>query len=82
MLGQYGTDDMAWLLSQSDRPGTVRVERVVAAGDRYATRVFHLPFGKLDNREDLTTFVRAPREAWKAEDVKRLHDGLRAAFRR
>jgi hypothetical protein len=82
MLGQYGTDDMGWLLTQSDRPGTIRVERVVASGDRYTTRVFHLPFGKLDNREDLTTFVRAPREAWKADDVKRLHDGLRAAFRR
>ncbi len=82
MLGQYGTDDMAWLLSQSDRPGTIRVERVVAEGDRYTTRVFHLPVGFFDNREDLTTFVRAPREAWKAEDVARLHAGLRAAFRR
>ena len=82
MLGQYGTDDMAWLMSQSDRPGTLRVERVVAEGDRYVTRVFHLPVGRLDNRDDLTTFVRAPREAWKTEDVRRLHAGLRAAFRR
>jgi hypothetical protein len=82
MLGQYGTDDMEWLLAQSDRQGTIRVERVVEAGGKYATRVFHLPFGRLDNREDLTTFVRASREAWKPEDVKRLHAGLRAALRR
>jgi hypothetical protein len=82
MLGQYGTDDMAWLMSQSDKPGTIRVERVVESGGKWATRVFHLPVGRFDNREDLTTFVRAPREAWKADDVKRIHEGLRAALRR
>jgi hypothetical protein len=82
MLGQYGTDDMDWLLSQTDRPSTIRVERVLEAGGKYTTRVFHLPVGRLDNRVDLTTFVREPREQWKAEDVKRLHDGLRAAFQR
>jgi hypothetical protein len=81
MLGQYGTDDMAWLLGQSDRPGTIRVERVVESGGKYATRVFHLPVGRFDNRDDLTTFVRAPREEWRAEDVQRLHAGLRAALR-
>jgi hypothetical protein len=82
MLGQYGLDDMEWLVSQSDRPGTIRVERIVEAGGRYESRVFHLPVGRFDNRRDLTTFVRASREHWKAEDVKRLHDGLQAAFRR
>jgi hypothetical protein len=81
MLGQYGTDDMEWLVSQSDRPGTVRVERIVEVGGKWSTRVFHLPVGRLDNREDLTTFVRAPRAEWKAEDVKRLHAGLAAALR-
>jgi hypothetical protein len=44
--------------------------------------VFHLPVGRLDNREDLTTFVRVPRAEWKTDDVRRLHAGLRAAFRR
>jgi hypothetical protein len=29
MLGQYGTDDMAYLIEQSDRPGTIRVERIL-----------------------------------------------------
>jgi hypothetical protein len=82
MLGQYGTDDMAWLEAQSDRPGTVRVERIVEAGGKYTARVFHLPVGRLDNRHDLTTFVREPRESWRPEDVQRLHAGLRVALRR
>jgi len=81
MLGQYGTDDMEWLVSQSDRPGTVRVERIAESGGRYVTRVFHLPVGRLDNREDLTTFVRAPQTEWRPEDVKRLHTGLAQGLR-
>ncbi len=80
MLGQYGTDDMAWLLQQSDRPGTIRVERIVPEGDRYATKVVHLPVARFDNRRDLTTFVREDRSLWKPEDVKAIHDGLKAAF--
>ena len=80
MLGQYGTDDMAWLLEQSDRPGTIRVERIVPEGDRYTTKVYHLPVARFDNRRDLTTFVREDRSLWKPEDVKAIHDGLKAAF--
>lgn len=80
MLGQYGCDDMAWLLEQSDRPGTIRVERIVPEGDRYAAKVYHLPVARFDNRRDLTTFVREERSLWKAEDVKAIHGGLKAAF--
>ena len=80
MLGQYGCDDMAWLMAQSDRPGTIRVERVVAAGDRYETKVYHLPVARFDNRGDLTTFVREDQKLWKPTDVKAIHTGLKAAF--
>jgi len=80
MLGQYGCDDMAWLLEQSDRPGTIRVERIVPEGGRYATKVYYLPVARFDNRKDLTTFVREDQSLWKAEDVKAIHDGLKAAF--
>ncbi|GLH68992.1 hypothetical protein GETHPA_05250 [Geothrix rubra] len=80
MLGQYGCDDMAWLLEQSDRPGTIRVERIVPEGDRYAAKVYHLPVARFDNRRDLTTFVREERSLWKVEDVKAIHGGLKAAF--
>lgn len=80
MLGQYGCDDMAWLMEQSDRPGTVRVERVVPMGDRHETRVFHLPVARFDNRKDLTTFVREDRAQWNPTDVTAIHGGLKAAF--
>jgi hypothetical protein len=80
MLGQYGTDDMAWLLEQSDRPGTIRVERTIQERDRYATKVYHLPVARFDNRGDLTTFVREDPKRWNTEDVKALHRGLKAAF--
>lgn len=80
MLGQYGCDDMAWLLDQSDHPGTIRVERIIQAGDRYATKVYHLPVARFDNRQDLTTFVREDPKLWKPTDVQAIHGGLKAAF--
>ncbi len=82
MLGQYGCDDMAWLLERSDRPGTIRVERIVAEGDRYVAKVYHLPAARFDNRQDLTTFVRAPQEQWDPKDVAAIHGELKAAFGR
>jgi hypothetical protein len=80
MLGQYGCDDFAWLLETSDRPGTIRVERIVAEGDQYKSRIFHIPAARFDNRADLTTFVREPQEAWRPEDVAAIHSKLKTAF--
>jgi hypothetical protein len=80
MLGQYGTDDMAWLMEQSDRPGTIRVERTIQQGDRYATKTFHLPVARFDNRSDLTTFVREDQKLWKPAYVQAIHGGLKVAF--
>ena len=74
MLGDYGCDDMDWLLEHSDRPDTVRVE---AHG-----RTWHLPVGRFDNRVDKTTFVRGDRAQWKEADVRALHDGLAGALAR
>jgi hypothetical protein len=74
MRGDYGCDDMEWLLSRSDRPGTVRVET--------RGRVFHVPVARFDNREDRTTFVRADPSRWSPGDVRRLHAGLAEAFDR
>jgi hypothetical protein len=74
MLGDYGCDDMDWLIHQSDRPDTVRVET--------RGRIHHVPVARLDNRKDLTTFVRADRTQWKPEDVRALHTGLAEAFAR
>ncbi|MCA9516093.1 MAG: hypothetical protein KC635_14210 [Myxococcales bacterium] len=80
MLGEYGCDDMAWLVAQSDRPDTVRVEKIVEHADGFRLADFHLPVAVFDNREDLTTFVRAPEERWSKDDVSRLDEGLRHAF--
>ena len=74
MLGDYGCDDMEWLLQHSDRPDTVRIE---AHG-----RVWHLPVARFDNRVDKTTFVRAERSQWKEADVRALHGGLAEACAR
>ena len=80
MLGQYGCDDMAWMLEHSDRPGTIRVERIVQTGDRFETKVYHLPVARFDNRNDLTTFVREDQNCWKPEAVQAIHSGLKSAF--
>ena len=74
MLGDYGSDDMSWLMSKSDRPDTVRVE----------TRgsILHLPAVRFDNRKDKTSFVRADRSAWSAQDVATLHGALAEGFGR
>ena len=74
MMEDYGCDDMAWLIGQSDRPDTVRLE---AHG-----RTWHLPVARFDNRVDRTSFAREPRDSWSAADVRALHDGLREGFER
>jgi len=74
MYGDYGCDDMAWLLETSDRPHTVRVEK--------GARSWHLPVARFDNREDLTTFVRDDRGDWSPADADRLHQELARADRK
>jgi hypothetical protein len=74
MLGDYGTDDMSWLMTKSDRPDTVRVDARGA--------VHHLPAVRFDNREDKTSFVRADRSAWSAQNIQTLHAGLSEGFGR
>jgi len=74
MLGDYGCGDMDWLVQESDRPDTVRIE---AHG-----RTWHLPVARFDNRVDKTTFVRGERAQWKPEQIAALHGGLAEAFGR
>lgn len=74
MMGDYGCDDMGWLIEHSDRPDTVKIE---ARG-----KSFYLPIARFDNRVDKTTFVRADPASWKKEDVAKLHGGLAEAFGR
>ncbi len=80
MLAHYGTDDMAWLMEQSDKPDTVKVERIVEVGERFETKVYYLPAARFDNRQDKTSFVRKPQAQWKPEEIKPLHEGLAGAL--
>ncbi len=72
MYGDYGCDDMQWLLDRSDRPDTVKIEK--------EGRVYYLPVGRFDNRVDRTTFVREDPAKWSPEDVAALRAGLKEAF--
>jgi hypothetical protein len=72
MLGDYGTDDMGWLIENSDRPGTVRIET--------RARGFHLPVARFDNRADLTTFIREEPEHWPVDKTKAVHAELSRAL--
>ena len=86
MLGEYGCDDISWLLEQSGQQGTVQIEKVVERIDEkgqrlYDLRTYHLPVSRFDNREDLTTFVRKDKVDWGKEEVEKIHGGLSRALR-
>jgi hypothetical protein len=72
MRQDYGVDDMMWLIEQSDRPGTVRVEA--------HTTTYHLPVAVFDNRIDHTSFLREDPDDWPVETVTALHGRLQQAF--
>lgn len=79
MLGEYGCDDMAWLVAQSDVVDTVCIDKLATEHGRYVMRRHHLPVAIFDNRSDLTTFVREDKASWHPNDVLLLHEGLRGA---
>ncbi len=86
MLGEYGCDDMNYLIDLSKKPDTVSVERYVEVDDGngkmvYDTKIWNIPIAKFDNRNDLTTFVREDSSSWKEEDVDKIHDGLSDALK-
>ena len=72
MFGEYGCDDIDWLLQKSSKPNTVEIK---AHGKTY-----HLPLGRFDNRSDKTTFLRNDINLWKKEDVTNLRVALKDAF--
>ncbi len=74
MMGEYGCDDMDWLEQNASRPGTIEVE---AHGKTWV-----LPVGRFDNRVDKTTFLREPPETWSRENIRKVHEGLKAALDR
>ncbi|MDJ0924249.1 MAG: hypothetical protein QNJ77_06765 [Acidimicrobiia bacterium] len=67
MRREYGTDDLMWLLAEGGG-SVVYVEK--------NERHFALPTGVFDNREDLTSFLRAPEEEWSPFKLRQLHREL------
>ena len=67
MRGDYGVDDLMWLLAQGGG-GLVVVE---TEDQRFA-----LPTGVFDNRGDLTSFLRADHADWSRFEVQQLHREL------
>lgn len=72
MMNDYGCDDMEYLLEQSDKENTVKVE---AHG-----KTFYIPVGRFDNRNDLTTFLRRNPNSWDKAAVEKLRTELNSAF--
>jgi len=72
MRGDYGTDDLEWLLETSGRPGALAIE---AWGER-----FEIPTARFDNREDRTSFLRADPSEWPADRVADIQRHLSEAL--
>ena len=71
MLGDYGCDDMEYLIKTSEVENTVTVN---AHGKTY-----HVPIGVFDNRVDKTSFLRGEPETWAADKVADVTRAIRAA---
>lgn len=71
MLGDYGCDDMEYLIENTEVKDTITVN---AHGKTY-----HLPIGIFDNRVDKTSFLRAEPSAWDAEKVVDVTAAIRRA---
>lgn len=71
MLGDYGCDDMEYLMQHSDKPDCVSFD---AHGKHW-----QIPIGVFDNRVDKTSFLRAEPEAWDSDKVADVTAGIRAA---
>ena len=71
MLGDYGCDDMEYLLAHSEKPDTLTVN---AYG-----KTWHLPIGVFDNRVDKTSFLRETPDRWDAEEVEAVTAAIRKA---
>jgi hypothetical protein len=70
MLNDYGCDDMQYLLDHTEVKDTVTVKNY--------GRTWHVPAGVIDNRSDMTSFLRADAKEWKKEDINTITNALKA----
>ena len=71
MLGDYGCDDMEYLINNTDVENTVTVK---AHGTTY-----HVPIGVFDNRVDKTSFLRSEPDKWDKDKVAEVTKAIRQA---
>lgn len=71
MLKDYGCDDMQYLLEHSEQKDTVTV---CAHG-----KTWHIPAGVIDNRDDMTSFLRKNKTEWNKNCVEKISGELRKA---
>ena len=71
MLGDYGCDDMQWLLQHAEVKNTITVKRDGVT--------FNVPIGVFDNRVDKTSFLRKDVETWEKEKVDDMTQAIRQA---
>ena len=71
MLGDYGCDDMEYLLEHSEIKDTITVKS--------CGRTYHLPIGVFDNRVDKTSFLRADKSEWDPAMVEDVTVAIRTA---
>jgi hypothetical protein len=74
MLQEYGCDDIDWMLDHAGSPGTIDI----AVDDR----VLSVPAARLDNRDDLTSHLRADPAVWDEALRAELHRRLVTALGR
>ena len=74
MRGDYGCDDIEYLMGQAAEPDTIQIE---AHG-----KTWTLPICRFDNRVDKTTFLRGDPATWPEADVRALHEGLEGPMRK
>ncbi len=72
MMGDYGCDDIEWLIAQAEKDNHVRFE---AHG-----KTVELPIARFDNRVDKTSFIRDDSSKWSKADVEALHGGMAEAL--
>ncbi|MFZ4577030.1 MAG: hypothetical protein ACOYOB_01440 [Myxococcota bacterium] len=84
MLADYGCDDMEWLMSQSDKPNTVKVERILQVEEngqkKYVLRKWYIPVARFDNRIDKTSFIRKDTAEWGKDEIQAIHGELARAL--
>ena len=71
MLGDYGCDDMNYLLENTEKQNTLTV-------NAYGRKWF-LPIGIFDNRVDKTSFLRADPDQWDDQRISEVTEAIRTA---